>query len=284
MRNELGLLMTEDAYQSLLGNDLSLEALDDVFEQSFDMGLREYHELRSLGYKTFQEWDDEREFFENSPLFSKSGGSNRKSPVNITYAERKRVGKLGEQRVLEYLASREDTFALRDVSEDPAYFNGDVDIRWWTKTKGNLFTIDVGKKGSQGNLEKMTAATPWGREVKVEVKTSLRSLLRKSSYFIFQTVSNLETGLSGWAYRTEADRLIVWNLSTRMAYTFNVPPLQEYLRGLEKDVRGDGFLTGDFMQRDGNRVISRNRCLLVSKRLIDQLDKEKFDHVQFKLE
>jgi hypothetical protein len=283
------LFMTRVAYMALLSDeDGIMEPLDGILEEGHDVSLDDYKDLRKLGYRTFEDWLAEDEFLDKSPLFNRNKSvyrSNSAPQVNVTYDERKQLGEIGEIKVLEYLASRKDTIALRDVSDDPDYFQGDVDIRWWTRMEGNLFTKKVDYRSSKINhLSRMKRILPWGREVKVEVKTTTKSLLRKDSYFVFQTVSNLETGLPGWAYRTDAERLVVWNLSTRIAYAFNMPPLKDYLRDLEKDQKGDGFLTVDIPQRDGNRVVARNRCLLVSKTLIDQLDPEEFDHVQFKLE
>ena len=206
------------------------------------------------------------------------------SDVNRTFGDRRKVGRWGEKFLMKYLGGREDTLGLRDVSNDPDYFSKGIDLLWYTSLEGdNLF---FGRKGvdmvTSRELKKILRGEVSGREVGIEVKTTLATPYGRKQQFAFQLLSDVNSRRPGWLYTMQADRLVVFHLGGRILYSFNVPVLRDYLDELTEGE--NGVTVHDVPIRKGSRVLARHRCLFVPLELFKEEDYESLDFSVLKLE
>jgi len=260
--------MTLEDYRDLQEEILSDDFVDDFTLQDDKFNSEQIQGLRDIGYLTFEEWESVDDF--EKKVVKGDVGKN-----TATWSDRRKLGKFGEDKFLIHAARRSDTVAIKDVRENPDYFIPDIDFLWYVNRTGNLFSngFDV-SDFDQGKLEIMLAAEDEGRKVDVEIKTQVGGLSWKIPSFVMQVQG--KGSIEGWAYRTEADILLIYDLPRRQFHSFNVPPLQSYLRWLQGKVEdNNGYMGSNMFTKRGTT------CLTVPKVLVEDLNRHQLDYSCF---
>jgi hypothetical protein len=112
------------------------------------------------------------------------------------------VGEVAVQRVESYLASRDDTFAVQNVEEDPDWQDKDVDILW--------FWVDP--------------MTEMVRELSVEVKADRYD----TGNMFAETLSNEETSAPGWMLYSKANYLFYMFLVSHEVLILRMPDFRAW--------------------------------------------------------
>jgi len=131
------------------------------------------------------------------------------------FEECKKFSQIGVDNVVNYLKSLDETLFVIDVDEDPEYRLKDIDLLW-VGYRSNFMSCSVEVKAdsySTGNL-------------------------------VLEVLSNKESGVDGWLYKSQADYLFYNFVNEGDLYIFKLPDVRDWFDSRKDDYRLISARTG----------------------------------------